>query len=93
MRQVNGPKEYEKKKKYTDTIRKSIKKEIKKIKDLQRDIDTIKATNPNSFWESMSSNIKPVPLLNAIMKLFKLPNDMMVDETKKKKRNMRGHEK
>ena len=48
LRQVNGPKEYEKKKKYADTIRKSIKEELKKMEDLQKDIDIIKATNPNS---------------------------------------------
>ena len=93
MRRVNGPKGYEKKKKHAVTIRKSINKELKKMKDLQRDNDIIKATNPNSYWESMSSNIKPVSLLNAVMKLFTLPNDMIVDENTKKKRNMRGHEK
>ena len=38
----------------------------------------------------MSSNIKPVPLLNAVMRLFTLPNGMIVDEKTKKKRNMRG---
>ena len=93
MRRVNGPKGYEKKKKYADTIKKSITKEINKLEDLCRNIDTIKATDPNSYWECMSSNIKTVPLLNAVMKLFALPNDMIVDEKIKKKRNMRRDEK
>ena len=72
---------------------KNIKKELKKMEALQKDIDIIKATNPNSYWESMSSNIKPVSLLNAVMKLFTLPNDMIVDDNTKKKRNMKRHEK
>ena len=41
----------------------------------------------------MSSNIKTVPLLTAIMKLFAIPNAMIVDETTKKKRNMKGSDK
>ena len=93
MRQVNGPKGYEKKKKQAVTINKSITKEINKLEDLRRHVDTIKANNPNSYWECMSSNIKTVPLLTAIMKLFAIPNDMIVDETTKKKRNMKGSEK
>ena len=73
------------KKKHADTIKKRITKDINKLKDLRKHIDIIKANDPNSCWECMSSNIKTVPLLTAVMKLFAIPNDMIVDETTNKK--------
>mmetsp|Transcript_21801 Transcript_21801/g.25205 ORF Transcript_21801/g.25205 Transcript_21801/m.25205 type:complete len:358 (-) Transcript_21801:632-1705(-) len=93
MRRVNGPKGYEKKKKQAVTIKKSITKEINKLEDLSKHIDTIKANNPNSYWECMASTIKTVPQVTAVMKLFAIPNDMIVDEKTKNKRNMKGSEK